>query len=133
MIKIISGVYGYRNEKGVYEPKTSKSEPFSLPEAEEKRLIDRKVAVDMSAVDKPENNPGKPKYDDKMKANKLGEMMKSVGLTPQVGMSKVEMVAALDEYYARENDSTADDTDGDTEPDGSAGKLPDLGAENVVT
>ena len=133
MIRIISGVYGYRNEKGVYEPKTSKSEPFSLPEAEEKRLIDRKVAVDVNKAYKPEINPGKPKYDETMKVDKLDKLMKAVGLMPQVGMSKVEKVAALDEYYARENDSTADDTEGDTEPDGSAGKLPDLGAENVVT
>lgn len=43
MIKIINGVYGYRQGHSVI-PKTSKDEPFSLDEKEEKRLVNLGVA-----------------------------------------------------------------------------------------
>ncbi len=43
MIKIIQGVYGYRQGHSVI-PKTSKDEPFSLDEKEEKRLVNLGVA-----------------------------------------------------------------------------------------
>ena len=154
MIKIISGVYGYRNEKGAYVPKTSKSGPFSLSKAEEKRLVDRKVAVYVSEAEKqntdnPENDSGKPKYNVKTKADKLGKMMKAVGLLPRAGMSRAEMVAALDKYYEQKEAENADDSTDDADDDSDDGNdssldddngsednnggLPDLNTENVVT
>lgn len=45
MIKIISGVYGYRDPvTGSVVPKTSKDEPFSLSPEQEERLVSLKVA-----------------------------------------------------------------------------------------
>lgn len=45
MIKIISGVYGYRSpDTGSVVPKTSKDEPFSLTPEQEERLVSIGVA-----------------------------------------------------------------------------------------
>lgn len=44
MIKMISGVYGYRDTDGTIKPKTSKDPPFSLPDEEERRLVRLRVA-----------------------------------------------------------------------------------------
>lgn len=45
MVKIIRGVYGYCGDNGIIIPKTSKDKPFSLSPEDEKRLVDKKVAV----------------------------------------------------------------------------------------
>ncbi len=45
MIRIKSGVYGFRDEHGNLQPKTSKSKEFSLSGEEEERLVKRGVAV----------------------------------------------------------------------------------------
>ena len=61
--------------------------------------------------------PDKPQYNIDMKAAELRELLEECKLTYKVGMSKADMVAALDEYF----------TDaGDNEPP------PVLGAEDPV-
>lgn len=44
MVRIIKGIYGYKNKDGVIEPKTCKDEPFSLTEEQEARLVSKGVA-----------------------------------------------------------------------------------------
>lgn len=71
--------------------------------------------------------PEKPDYSTDMKATELREFMEECGLTYKVGMSKADMVAALDEYYGvdTEEEDTEDETE-DTE------KPPELGVEDPV-
>lgn len=121
MIRIICGVYGGKN--GVKRPG---DEPFSLSPAEEARLVSRKVAVyvntpttapedeyvpddapigfdetppeDFDMDDLPDGVIGIPEYSVDMKATELREIGKLCGLTFKVGMTKEEMVAALDKH-----------------------------------
>jgi hypothetical protein len=65
-----------------------------------------------------ENAQGIPKYSVDMKAAELREIMEDCGLQYKVGMSKADMVAALDAYFGDEVE------DEDTPPD--------LGAEDPV-
>lgn len=53
-----------------------------------------------------ENAQENPPYSADMKAAELRDLMEACGLTYKVGMSKADMVAALDAYY-----SEAEDTD----------------------
>ena len=69
MIRIIKGIYGYKNTDGVIEPKTCKDKPFSLTEEQENRLVSIGVAeyVEVAPVQpqedekKTEKNVKKPK------------------------------------------------------------------------
>ncbi len=104
---------------------------------EDKNLDDTGVATavagrkDDSAVDNlpPEDvpskgeiaAPGKPVYSADMKVAELREIMEDCGLTYKVGMSKADLVAALDDYFA--DDETAEDDEDE---------LPDIGAEEPV-
>lgn len=44
MIRIIKGIYGYKNTNGAIEPKTCKDEPFCLTDEQEERLVSKGVA-----------------------------------------------------------------------------------------
>ena len=121
MIKIICGVYGGKD--GVKRPG---DEPFSLSPEEEARLVARKVAVyvNESAAEAPQDEDslddapigfdetppedldelpegviGIPEYSVDMKPTELREIGKLCGLTFKVGMSKQEMVDALDKFF----------------------------------
>lgn len=145
MIRIICGVYGGKN--GVKRPG---DEPFSLSPAEEARLVSRKVAVyvntpttapedeyvpddapigfdetppeDFDMDDLPDGVIGIPEYSVDMKATELREIGKLCGLTFKVGMTKEEMVAALDKHIEENmvddeeftEDSTIDPEDAPT-------------------
>ena len=65
--------------------------------------------------------PEKPVYNTDMKAAELREIMEECQLPFKVGMSKVDMVAALDEYFGDEAEEPED-----------ADELPDIGAEDPV-
>lgn len=114
MIRIISGTYGLKEKNGAIELKTSKSNPFTLPTAEEERLIKRGVAercaemcvepvatASMGDINERQGNNMPPLNE--MKADALRELMKQAELELKPGMSKNDMIAALDEYY-REDD-----------------------------
>ncbi len=45
MVKIVKGVYGFVDENGVVQPKTSKDAPFSMAKELEARLVEKGVAV----------------------------------------------------------------------------------------
>lgn len=131
MIQIICGVYGGKD--GAKRPG---DKPFSLSPAEEARLVDRKVAVyvnepttepedeytpddapigfdetppeDFDEDDLPDGVIGIPEYSVDMKATELREIGKLCGLTFKVGMTKEEMVAALDKHI---EENMVDDED----------------------
>lgn len=130
MIEIICGVYGGKD--GMKRPGDG---AFSLPAAEEARLVARKVAryvdppkqadteIDLPGDDDvdapigfdetppddfvddgedlpelPEGVIGIPEYSENMKVSELREIGAMCGLTFKVGMTKAEMVAALDKH-----------------------------------
>jgi hypothetical protein len=55
---------------------------------------------------------GKPVYDADTKADELRALMQECGLPYRVGMTKADMVSALDEFFSE----TGDDGDGETPP-----------------
>ena len=55
-IRIIKGIFGYKDAKGNVIPKTSKDEPFSLTAEQEARLVKRGVAAYVGDEDKKDEN-----------------------------------------------------------------------------
>lgn len=150
MIQMKSGVYGSN------PPKRAGDAPFSLPPAEEARLVNMGVAVyinepaepsdpdfndmdsdmdsgnedesdgapigfdemppeDFDEDDLPDGVIGIPEYSVDMKASELREIGKLCGLNFKVGMSKQEMVDALDAHI--EANMVDDDEFIDDDPD----------------
>lgn len=123
MIKMIAGVFGLpitdENGNKRVQAMGVNSGPFSADPAQEKRLVDMKLAVYVeapAAVDSgvpigfdetpdedaklPDCVIGIPKYSVDMKATELKEIGALCGLTFKVGMTKADMVAALDKHIA---------------------------------
>lgn len=129
MIKMIAGVYGYR-EGGIIMPKDKNSEPFSLNPEREAELVTRGVAEyanliipeepktadqnDDSRNDEGSQNSGdgsqddegsqndqkqKPEYSEKMKLPELQALAASYGLDAQKMRAKAEVVKLLDDYF----------------------------------
>lgn len=129
MIKMIAGVYGYR-EGGIIMPKDKNSEPFSLNPEREAELVTRGVAEyanliipeepkpadqnDDSRNDEGSQNNGdgsqddedgqndqkqKPEYSEKMKLPELQALAASYGLDAQKMRAKAEVVKLLDDYF----------------------------------
>ena len=129
MIKMIAGVYGYR-EGGIIMPKDKNSEPFSLNPEREAELVTRGVAEyanliipeepkpadqnDDSRNDEDGQNNGdgsqddedgqndqkqKPEYSEKMKLPELQALAASYGLDAQKMRAKAEVVKLLDDYF----------------------------------
>lgn len=111
MIKMIAGVYGLP----VKQPNGSvrvvgmgpNSGPFSVDHAREAELVSKKLAVYVGDApveqapeepELPEGVVGIPEYTIESTAAELREIGKLCGLTFKVGMSKKEMVAALDAH-----------------------------------
>lgn len=69
-----------------------------------------------------ENAQEIPEYSTDMKAAELREIMEDCNLQYRVGMSKADMVAALDAYFEAEDEEEDDDED----------TPPDLGAEDPI-
>lgn len=131
-IKIINGVYGYRPADSKFiEPKHAGDPPFEVEDTQAEHLVAIKVAVyaDPESVVKEvatgteddgkktpgvnmvstengsqgkETPPETPKYNIDMKAAELREILESCQLPFKVGMSKADMVAALDAYFEDE-------------------------------
>ena len=112
MIKMKSGTYGLPVMHGGavvrVERKTSKDEPFSLSPEAEARLVERGVAEyvgeavgiteDGEITDLPDGVTAIPVYSEETSAKELREIGKLCGLSFKVGMSKADMVAALDAH-----------------------------------
>ncbi|MFW5433709.1 SAP domain-containing protein [Paenibacillus apiarius] len=116
MIKIISGVYGYREGASI-KPKTANDAPFSLPPQEEERLVKRGVAeyLDGEPNTEPDDWIGIPEYHVDMKAEELRAIAKKLGLSFKVGTSKVDMVEAIDKFLEEHRDH-AEPNDEDGQP-----------------
>lgn len=120
MIEMIAGVFGLpitdENGRKRVQAMGVNSGPFSADPVQEKRLVDMKLAVYVkapAAADSgapigfdetpdedamPDGVTGIPKYSVDMKATELREIGALCGLTFKVGMTKAEMVAALDKH-----------------------------------
>lgn len=134
MIKIVKGVYGYRNKNGTVSPKTEKDEPFELTEEQEARLVGLGVAVYVNGgrTALPEGVEEVPEYSVDMKADELRAIAKKyMGLTFKPGTTKAEMVEAMDKHI---EDHTVEDVtignDGDADADGEP--LPSFDAAEAV-
>lgn len=126
MIRIISGVYGHYIGNRVV-PKDSSSEPFELTPEQEARLVNLGVAEYISDApigfdEIPDGVVGIPEYDEHTKASDLREIGKLCGLSFKVGMSKKDMLAALDEYIRENTVDGVDEEDivTDETPDNAA-------------
>ena len=118
MIQIVRGVYGYLDKDGIVRPKTEADAPFELLPEQEARLVRLGVAQYVGNVNSApaeetlseetvaETPTGERLLTD-MSAKELRELGKDYGITFKVGVSKAEMVAAIE---AAENElDTADD------------------------
>lgn len=122
MIRIIKGVYGHWNGSKV-EPKDRNSEPFSIDPVRESELVAAGVAeytvdptpigfdeqppedlsVEESATTEtqefpvlPDDVEGVPLYSIETPVKELRAIAKQIGVKLSVGMTKAEIVAALD-------------------------------------
>lgn len=143
MIRIIAGVYGYR-ENGIITPKDKDSKPFSLNPEREAELVHLGIAeyIDIDKVEekKEPEQPDescdqkrdidydeyheKPEYDNEMKLEQLKKIANEHGIETRAMRSKAEVLHALDQYFAEENE--------DTEADESEEDLPVFGAIDPV-
>ena len=136
MIKMIRGVFGLP-VNGIVKGMDKNSGPFDAGAEQEERLVRLGLAVKVEVADGepahtaddvvdtdtpigmddmpplPEGVTGIPEYSVDMKATELREIGKMCGLTFKVGMTKEEMVAALDKHIA---ENTVEDEDGEPAP-----------------
>lgn len=144
MIRIIAGVYGYR-ENGIITPKDKDSRPFSLNperEAELVRLgiaeyIDAVMMGDKKEITQPDEEHGQGneadhdcyyesvEYNSEMKLAQLKKMANEHGINTNKMKSKAEVINALDQYFAEVDNQ-------DTEDDKPNEDLPTFGAIDPV-
>lgn len=130
-IKIIAGSYGYRAEGASSVTLITKQHPpVVVSDEEAERLIALGVAVivesDLPLV-RPEQPPvdlAHPEYSMKNKAYELKALMDEFELPYEEGITKQQMVDALDAYF----ETPADEEEDEEEP----GQAPDLSAQNTV-
>lgn len=125
MIRIICGVYGhYINGRVI--AKDRNSDPFELAPEREAELVEQGIAAyvgDGAPIGFDETPPEStdvadgvspvPEYSTSNSVKELREIAKQCGLNFKVGMSKAEMVAALDAFF----DATMTDEEPEDEPD----------------
>lgn len=107
MIQMKAGTFGL-SVNGYLKAMTKESGPFVASEEQEARLVKMGLAVyvgetitvpdDEDAHTIPDGVTGIPEYSTENTVAELREIGKLCGLTFKVGMSKVEMVAALDAH-----------------------------------
>lgn len=107
MIQMKAGTFGLA-VNGFVKAMTKDSGPFVASEEQEARLVKLGLAeyvtdgtpigFDETPEDIPEGVVGIPEYSIDNTANELREIGKLCGLTFKVGMTKAEMVAALDAH-----------------------------------
>ena len=136
MIKIIAGVYGYK-ENGIILPKDKDSEPFSLDPEREAELVAQGVAEYANVIipeaelepepetagaeQQPAEDPQsekteKPEYSDKMRLTELQALAGAYGLDAQNMRTKAEVIKLLDDYFAEEDDTEAPPAFGAMDP-----------------
>lgn len=129
MIKIVKGTYGYLDANGIVKPKTAADEPFALTAEQEARLVKKGVAVYVDAtINEVEDDANDVTWDVGMKADRLREIAKGMGLTFPVGTTKVAMVEAMDKHMA-----AAEATgDGEEDPADEDEDIPTFDASEAV-
>lgn len=124
MIHIVRGVYGYLDKDGIVRPKTDADAPFELSPEQEERLVRLGVAEYVEKVNSApvaEAEPGVSTEEAPtdgisladLSVKELREIGKEYGLTFKVGISKAEMVAAIEEAEANVD---AEEEDGEDTP-----------------
>lgn len=114
MIKMKAGTFGLPVD-GVIKPMTKDSGPFKASAEQEARLVKLGLAVYVGEPELPELPDGVvgiPEYSIDSTANELREIGKLCGLTFKVGMTKAQMVEALDAHIEA---NTVDGVEIDTE------------------
>ena len=113
MIQMKAGTFGLP-VKGIVKPMTKESGPFEASAEQEARLVELGLAVyvDGGTTALPDGVVGIPEYSIENTANELREIGKLCGLTFKVGMTKAQMVEALDAHIEA---NTVDGVDIDTE------------------
>lgn len=135
-IVITGGRYGYISPSGVYDVKTTASEPFEVDDKEAARLVKLGVAkIHRESGKRPEkgdvsskegNDPTEdersteseteddmiepPEYSTDSSVGELRAIAKKVGISFKVGTTKEDMVAMLDEYF-KDNESDGSGND----------------------
>lgn len=108
MIQMKTGTFGLP-VNGIVKAMTKDSGPFKASKEQEARLVKLGLAVyvdeepigfDETPDDLPDGVTGIPEYSIDNTANELREIGKLCGLTFKVGMTKADMVAALDAHIA---------------------------------
>jgi len=93
---------------------------LSVAPPEQKSGTEGEENDESPAVDDDDNvedeDEGIPKYNAETSFADLKQIMKDCGLTYKVGMSRVDVVAALDEYFADEDDGEVPPALGTEEP-----------------
>lgn len=124
LVKIIKGFYGLKTNNGI-RAKGVGDVAFELDDVEANRIIELGIAkyaekttvatsenhtvnkkIGDNTVEKEnlaksdfDNDIDIPKYDSTSSVSDLRAIAKDVGITFKVGMSKSDMIAALDEYF----------------------------------
>lgn len=112
MIIVKQGTIGYWDGRKVV-PYTEANGAIELDSAAEARFVKLGVAA---YVGEPTDTVKAPAYSVDMKPAALREIGKTYGLIFKVGMSKADMVAALDEYFnPAESDEGANGEDEETD------------------
>lgn len=103
-IRITSGVFGWKHN-GVYELVRAGADPIEVEDKVASRLVEQKVAEYVDAPAEESNLPDLPdgvgtvpQYSVNSTVAELREIARENGLTFKVGMTKEEMVAALDAH-----------------------------------
>lgn len=129
-IKIIVGSYGHRPEGAKSVTLITKQHPpIVVSDEEAERLITLGVAKIVEsdlALERPDTqpeDPAKPEYSMKNKADELKALMDEFELPYEDGTTKQQMVDALDAYF----DAPAQE---DEEETNEGGQVPDLNATN---
>lgn len=127
MIRIVKGVYGFLDKDGIVRPKTEADAPFTLLPEQEERLVRLGVAQyvgNVKEAQEPADLAESEAFDSDditvdeiplstYSVKELRDLGKEYGLTFKVGMSKTEMVAAIEEAEAELN---AGEDDGEEAP-----------------
>ena len=132
-IKIIKGIYGYKDVKGSIIPKTSQDDPFSLTEEQEARLVRKGVAEYVD--EQPEETPQTPASVPQLPKGAAVEPPKASEETEQPPSEPPKAPEETEQPTTKpENPAEPQNQDGSQVPEGENGKVaPVQPEEKTVT
>lgn len=104
LIHIKSGAYGYRPDGRHLITVTRRSGPVEVSDDEAARLVGLGIADYVTDTKEPREDE-EPEYNTNMKAAELQAIMSANGVEYKNGMTKADMVAALDACFDGADDS----------------------------